>query len=166
MIYLKDLGNIVDEKVYEFYFDSIEIQNNLFIRRIEKVDGYFIFYYDESDKLKIEYKMVGNMICPDAYTLEDVEVPFEIEETENAITSMENEGIYLQSTTNEADIVKQIILPIVPIKVAKNEKIEYSNKCDWSFSKEEDFVREDPRLKDFKKLLDEEGNNGCSTKKK
>lgn len=166
MIYLKDLGNIVDEKVYEFYYDSIEIENNLFIKRIEKADGYFIFYYDESEKLKIEYKIIGNMICPDAYTLEDVEVPFDLEEIEDVVTEMENEGIYLEKATKKIDIIKQIILPIVPIKVAKNEKIEYSNKCDWSFSKEEDFVKEDPKLKDLKKLLDEEGNNGCSTKKK
>lgn len=157
MIYLKDLANIPDEKVYEFYYDKIEIVNNLFIRRIENVDGYFIFYYDESEKLKIEYKIIGKMICPDAYTLEDVEVPFELEEIEDVTVDVNEEGIYLEKQTKKEDIIKQIILPTVPIKVAKNKKIGYSNKCDWSFSKEED-LKGDPRLKDLKKLLDEEGN--------
>lgn len=158
MINFKDLINIPDEKVYEFYYDDILIEDNLFIRRIEKADGYFIFYYDESEKLKIEYKIVGNMICPDAYTLEDVEVPFVVEEVEDVVTDMNLEGILLDKQTKKIDIIKQIILPIVPIKVAKNEKIGYPNNCDWSFSKEEDFKRTDPRLEDFKKLLDEEGN--------
>ena len=155
MIYLKDLANIKDEKVYEFFYERIEVKDSLFLRYIKDCDGYFIFYYDESEKLKIEYKVVGKMICPDAYTLEDVEVPFEVEDTEDVITKSEDEGILLQSKTAEEELVRQIILPIVPIKVVKSEKIEYSKGCGWSFCKEEDVEHLDSRLEEFKKLSSE-----------
>lgn len=121
MIYYKDLLNIKDEKIYEFFYESIEIENNLFIRRIDKADGYFVFYYDELDKLKIEYKIVGNMICPDCYTLEDVEVPFDIEEVEDVTNDTLKEGIFLSTSNDEKEIIKQIILPIVPIKVSNSK---------------------------------------------
>ncbi len=155
MIYLKDLSNIKDEKVYEFFYENVEVKDNLFIRSIKDCDGYFIFYIDESDRLKIEYKIVGKMICPDAYTMEDVEVPFELEDTEDVITKSEDEGILLQSKTAEEELIRQIILPIVPIKVVKSEKIEYSKGCGWSFCKEEDVEHLDSRLEEFKKLSSE-----------
>ena len=83
--------------------------------------GYFVFYYDELDKLKIEYKIVGNMICPDCYTLEDVEVPFDIEEVEDVTNDTLKEGIFLSTSNDEKEIIKQIILPIVPIKVSNSK---------------------------------------------
>ena len=152
MIYLKDIVNIKDEKVYEFFYDYIPIEDNLFVRSLKDVDGYFIFYYDAGDKLKIEYKMIGKMICPDAYTLEDVEVPFELEDIEDVVFKDDEEGILILNKISEENIIKQIILPIVPIKVVKSEKIVYSKGCGWSFCKEEDLVHLDSRLEELQKL--------------
>ncbi len=121
IVYLKDLQNIKDEKTYEFFIEEIVIENNPFIRKIVNCDGYFIFYY-EGDQLKIEYRMKGQMICPDAYTLEDVEVDFDEEEVEDVTTDNDCDGILLSTKNEASDIIKQVILPIVPIKVVKNSK--------------------------------------------
>ena len=48
-ILLKDLVNIADEKIYEFDIKSLDVENNIFLRRIEEVQGYICFYYDASD---------------------------------------------------------------------------------------------------------------------
>jgi len=151
-VYFKDLANIKDEKVYEFEFELYEISNNIFLKGLKDIDGYFIFYYDIEDHLEVEYKIIGKMICPDAYTLEDVLVPFSIEETERVTNNMDEEGIYLDTYNKIEDIVKQIVLPIVPIKVVKSEKIEYSNGDGWSVLKEEELTKSDPRLKEIKKV--------------
>ena len=158
---LKDLVNIADEKVYEFDIDSHVVENNLFLRRIEKVQGYICFYYDASDELRVEYHLGGNMICPDAITLEDVEVEFELQNDDKVVRKEDEDGFYLNSDMDIVDMALYLVLPEVPIKVVKNEKIEYSRGDGWSFVSEEDYEssREDeidPRLQKLKEYKFEE----------
>ena len=158
---LRDLLNIADEKVYEFDIDSYIIDNNVFIRRIEKVQGYISFYYDASDELRTEYHIGGNMICPDAITLEDVEVPFDLQDDLKVVRKENEDGFYLNEDMTIEQMALYIVLPEVPIKVVKNEKMGYSRGDGWSFVSEEDYEssREDeidPRLQKLKEYKFEE----------
>ena len=158
---LKDLVNIADEKVYEFDIDSYLVENNIFLRRLEKVEGYISFYYDASDELRVEYHVGGNMICPDAITLDDVEVPFELQDDQKVTYKENEEGFYLSKDMTIEEMALYLVVPEVPIKVVKNEKIEYSRGDGWSFVSEEDYEssREDeidPRLQKLKEYKFEE----------
>ncbi len=151
---LKDLLNIADEKVYEVDINSYEVNDNVFIRRIENVYGEIAFYYD-GDELRINYRIIGNMVCPDAFTLEDVILPFDLSLDDKIVEDENEDGFYLVSDMTIEEMALYIILPEVPIKVVKNEKIEYSRGDGWSFVSEEDFESScqdeiDPRLQKFK----------------
>ena len=160
-IMLKDLANINDEKIYDFDIDSFVVEDNLFLRRLDNVQGYISFYYDASDELRVDYRICGNMICPDAITLEDVEVPFDIQNEDKVVYKENEDGFYLNSDMDIKEMALYIVLPEVPIKVVKNEKIEYSRGDGWSFVSEEDYEssREDeidPRLQKLKEYKFEE----------
>ena len=160
-IMLKDLVNIADEKVYEFNIDNLVVENNLFLRRIQNVEGYISFFYDASDELRTEYHIVGNMICPDAITLQDVEVAFDIEDEDKVVYKEDEDGFYMGCDMSMEEMALYLIGPEVPIKVVKNEKIEYSRGDGWSFVSEEDYKssREDeidPRLQKLKEYKFEE----------
>ena len=160
-ILLKDLVNIADEKIYEFDIKSLDVENNIFLRRIEEVQGYICFYYDASDELRVEYHLSGNMICPDAITLQDVKVPFELQDEDKVVHKEDEEGFYLGKDMSIEEMALYLVGPEVPIKVVKNEKIEYSRGDGWSFVSEEDYKssREDeidPRLQKLKEYKFEE----------
>ena len=160
-ILLKDLINIADEKTYEFNIDSYVVENNIFLRRIEEVEGYISFYYDASDELRVNYHIGGNMICPDAVTLEDVYIPFDIEDDQNVVNDENKDGFFLNRDMTMEEMALYLIVPEVPIKVVKNEKIEYSRGDGWSFVSEEDYESSradeiDPRLQKLKEYKFEE----------
>ena len=160
-ILLKDFVNIADEKIYEFDIKSLDVENNIFLRRIEEVQGYICFYYDASDELRVEYHLGGNMICPDAITLQDVKVPFELQDEDKVVHKEDEEGFYLGKDMSIEEMALYLVGPEVPIKVVKNEKIEYSRGDGWSFVSEEDYKssREDeidPRLQKLKEYKFEE----------
>ncbi|MDD5791097.1 MAG: hypothetical protein PUD22_00735 [Erysipelotrichaceae bacterium] len=155
-ITLKDLYAISDEKTYAQYVDKIIFNDNPFIRRAVDIDGEVTFYLDINDELNIEYYVKGVMICPCAYTLEDTEVPFEIEDSDKVVFDENKEGFLIREDLALVDLFKLIILPEVPIKVVKNGKMEYSSGDGWTFSTEEvynDSRKEkiDPR---WQKLMD------------
>ena len=150
-IYLKDLMNIADEKVYPVKIDVYPVEGNTFLRRLENVEGDISFYYGPADDLRVNYSLAGDMICPCAFSLEDVAVPFELEEDDRVVTRQDEEGFFLQDVIEIEKAVLQAVLPEVPIKVEKKEKIEYSSGDGWSFVSEEDYESSrkdeiDPRL--------------------
>ena len=150
-IYLKDLMNIADEKVYPVDIDSYSVEDNLFLRRLENVVGDISFYYGPSDDLRVNYSLSGDFICPCAFSLEDVRVPFELNNDDPVVTKQNEEGFFLENMIDIEKAVLQIVLPEVPIKVEKKEKIEYSSGDGWSFVSEEDYESSrkdeiDPRL--------------------
>ena len=160
-IFLKDLVNIADQKVYPVHFNFIEAKDQTFLRRLENVEGDLTFYYDAADDLRVNYVLTGTMICPDAITLEDVKIPFDIEEDEKVVDKPEEEGLLLDDNRELQEMVESIVFSEVPIKVVKNEKIEYSRGDGWSFVSEEDYEssREDqidPRLQKLKEYKFEE----------
>ena len=158
---MKDLVNISDVKRYPVDFKKIIIEDNVFLRRLEDVEGDISFYYDVADKLKVNYQLSGVMICPDAYTMEDVEVQFDISEDEDVSSKEDEDGFYLGQDIELEQLVRSIVFPEVPIKVVKNKKIEYPRGDGWAFVSEEDFEsskREeiDPRLQKLTEFKFEE----------
>ncbi len=96
------------------------------------------------------------MICPCAVTLEDVEVPFQIDE-EALVTYVEkndseDEETYclMEESEDIEDLLLSFILPEVPIKVVKKGEIEYPSGDGWKVMTEAEFEesrrqRRDPR---------------------
>ena len=161
MIYLNDLINLNKEKVYPVDIKKYEVMDNIFLRRLEDVEGDVSFYYDASDELRINYHLTGNMVCPCAISLEDVYVPFDLSEDEKVVYKEDEEGFYLNENKSIEDMALYIVLPEVPIKVVKKEKIEYSRGDGWSFVSEEDYKTSqkdeiDPRLQKLKEYKIEE----------
>ncbi|MBQ1482505.1 MAG: hypothetical protein IIZ28_02930 [Erysipelotrichaceae bacterium] len=160
-IYLKDLFNIADEKCYPVNIVSYEVQDNVFLRRLENVTGEIVFYYDAADELRVSYHIEGDMVCPCAISLEDVYVPFDLSDDDKVIHDPQEEGFLLDGDRQIEDILLYIVMPEVPIKVVKTEKIEYSRGDGWSFVSEEDYEASrkdeiDPRLQKLKEYRFEE----------
>ena len=161
IINLRDLINIADSKTYKVDIASYIFDNNLFIRRLEDVLGDISFYYDASDKLHINYKLDGYMVCPDAIDLEDVRIHFDLNEDEYVVHDENEDGFYLNEDKKLEDLVGYIVSPHAPIKVVKNEKIEYSRGDGWSFVSEKDYElskkdKIDPRLQKLREYKFEE----------
>ena len=160
-ICLKDLMNIADEKVYPVDIECLNVKDNVFLRRIEDAYGELVFYYDAADTLHVFYDLQGLMVCPDAITLEDVFLPFDLSEDEKVVFKPEEEGFLLDSDRPMEELLEMIVLPEVPIKVVKKEKIEYSRGDGWVFVSEEDYNASkkdeiDPRLQKLKEYRFEE----------
>lgn len=158
---LKDLVNIADEKIYEFDIKNLDVENNLFLRAIKNAKGYMSFYYDSLDELRVEYHLSGIMVCPDAITLEDVNVDFDISDDLKVVNKDNEDGFYLKEDMTIEQMALYLVLPEVPIKVVNSEKIEYSRGDGWSFMSEEDYqsIQDktvDPRLQKLKDYKFEE----------
>ena len=160
-IYLNDLRRISTRRDYPVSIETMEIEDNIYLRRLENVEGVISFYYDYENDLHISYDLKGNMIYPCAITLEDVEVPFELQDDENVVFDENEEGFYIKDSLEIENMVYYILLPEVPIKVVKNEKIEYPRGDGWVFVTEEELESSqkeeiDPRLQKLSEYRFEE----------
>ncbi|MBQ6334333.1 MAG: hypothetical protein IJI46_04625 [Erysipelotrichaceae bacterium] len=160
-IYLKDLMSMSSRRIYPIDIERYDVEGDIYLRRLEDVTGEIIFYYDASDILHIEYALKGKMICPCAISLEDVEVPFELNEDEKVVHKQDEDGFFINENMEAEQLVHYIVSPEVPIKVVKKEKIEYSRGDGWSFVSEEDYKASkkdeiDPRLQKLKEYRFEE----------
>ena len=159
-ITLRDLQLIYDEKTYPVDIAAYPIKDNIFLKEIRNVQGDITFYVT-MDELRVNYVLKGTMICPDALTLEDAEVDFDLSQDEKVVYGIDEDGFYFPGTMDAEELVSQIVIPEAPIKVVKNKKIEYSKGDGWSFVSEEDYEssREDeidPRLQKLKEYKMEE----------
>ncbi len=149
-ICFKDLLNIADEKRYEIDIPCIEIKDNIFINGIKDIKGSIIFYY-EDDNLYINYHLKGQMVCPDSLTLEDVDVPFDLNEEEIVTTKENEDGFYFVDNMDINEFVSYIVLPEVPIMVEKPNEKRYYSGDGWTILTEEEYEKRskeeiDPRL--------------------
>ena len=156
LIRIRDLAGIKDEKRIDVDVDSVIMENDPYLKRLEKVKGYILFYYDYDEKLKIEYKLKGIMICPEPFTLDDVSVKFSLDEKDDVCFSEMEEGFLIRGDTELNELLLNICLPEVPIKVEKQSKTSYHYGDSWSVMSVEEYDmkqkdRIDPRLA---KLLD------------
>ncbi len=127
------------------------------------MSGDIAFYYDAMDELRVNYQLSGTMVCPCAITLGDVEVDFDVAQDEKVVQELDEDGFYFKESVEAKDLAAQIVLPEAPIKVVKNEKIEYSRGDGWSFVSEKDYEDSkkneiDPRLQKLMEYKFEEDN--------
>ena len=96
------------------------------------------------------------MICPCAMTLEEVDVPYTLdEEVIFADTDEDDDAYPLFDELDIDDLLLQLVLPNAPIKVVKEGKIEYPIGDGWRVLSEDmlkDLRRNeiDPRLAKLK----------------
>lgn len=160
-IYLRDLSNIANQKVYPVHLDYYEVKDNIFLRGLKNVNGDISFYYDNDDHLSVNYYLKGKMICPCAVSLEDVEVDFELSDDDVVVNNLDDEGFYLNRSMELEEMVLYIVLPEVPIKVVKKGKIEYSKGDGWAFLSQDEYEKSlnekiDPRLEKLRDYSFEE----------
>lgn len=151
LIKRKELVNIADEKVYPIDIKEIVLPNDPYLKRVEDVKGNITFYYDYEDKLVIEYDLIGKMVCPDPYTLEDVYVNFHLEDADDVAFKDTEEGFYIYEDMDDSQLVLAIVIPEVPIKVENSNKTMYDSGDDWRVMSEEEYDASqknkiDPRL--------------------
>ena len=139
LIKVRDLVNIKDEKTINVDEKVIVMENDPYLKRLENVKGQLNFFYDYDDKLKIEYNLSGQMICPDAFTLEDVSVDFNLNEEDILSFNEMEEGFYIRGDLDLNELILNICLPEVPIKVEKSNKTSYHYGDDWSVLSEEEY---------------------------
>lgn len=161
LIRVRDIVNLADRKQYDVDIAVIGIEGNIYLRRLEDVEGTIVFFYDAMDELKISYHLKGNMICPCAFSLEDTPVAFDLSDEDKIVFDDRKEGFYFYGDMSLDDLVCYIVSPEAPIKVVKKEKIEYSRGDGWAFVSEEEYdssKREelDPRLQKLKEYKFEE----------
>ena len=158
LVRIRDLINIADEKTYEVDIKNIEVEKYPYLKRLENNKGYITFYYDVSDKLRINYELEGKMVCPDSFTLEDVYVDYNLESDEDVCFKEDEDGFYIYGDMELDKLVQNIVMPEAPIKVEKSNKTMYHYEGNWSIMSEEEYDktkknRLDPRLaklKDYK----------------
>lgn len=160
-VLLKDLTGITERKAFEIDEEHLEVKDNIFLKGLKDVKGYIAFYYDLSEKLFIDYHLEGSMICPDAITLEDVEVPFTVGEDREVVTKENEEGFYLIDGMELNELVIYIVSPEAPISVEKKGETMYYSGDGWTIQSEEEYnkhsrERIDPRLEKLLEYKEEE----------
>lgn len=161
-IAIRELLNIKGKKLIDYDIEELIFDNNPYLKALKDVKAKLELHYDSLDNLMAKISAKGEMICPCAITLEDVVVPFEIND-ETKLTFEEEEDAYLVANALDVeDFILTFILPEVPIKVVKNEKIEYPRGDGWRVMTEEAYQdmknqEIDPRLAKFREYkFDEE----------
>ena len=124
-----------------------DAQNDEFYTQLEDIEAEIIIDRDMIDRLIAHVRVFGKMICPDAMTLQDVMVPFEIEDDSilyfddiDAERIDEEENAYcVIDGLDTIDFLLSFILPEVPIKVVSEEKKEYPKGDGWKVMTEAEF---------------------------
>ena len=157
----RDLKTLNDEKVYQENIEKISFDDYPYLRSLEDIEAEIIIDRDMIDRLIAHVRVFGKMICPDAMTLQDVMVPFEIEddsilyfddidvvlkECKRVMKDIDAERIDEEENAycvidglDTIDFLLSFILPEVPIKVVSEEKKEYPKGDGWKVMTEAEF---------------------------
>ena len=151
IIKTKDLINIKDSKVYEININNIHFDDNLFVKEINNVKGTLEFYYDASDSLYMYYDLDANIICPGSITPDDVEYNDHFSDEELVCFSDDEDGFIIKDGSSDIEIVKSIILPLIPIKAENGGDNMHKEGDGWTITSEKEYAKmnkekEDPRL--------------------
>ena len=160
IIKTKELINIKDSKTYDINIKNIHFDNNIFVKEINDVEGYLEFYYDESDSLFMHYDLDANIICPGSTSPEDVSFDGHYEDDELVCFDENDEGFLIKDNSSDEDVVKSIILPLIPIKADNNGGNMLKEGDGWIITSEKEYAKMkkekvDPRLEVLKKYKEE-----------
>ena len=136
-------------------FNEEDIEHSDLIK-LDDVSAIGELYYLDSE-LIINLNVKGIMVLPDAITLEELRIPFDININESLSESTEENNEYFDKIKNTLDIkgiLWQNIVLEVPIRVTKNETHEKLFGEGWELIDENE-KRIDPRLAKLSELLDE-----------
>lgn len=147
----KDLLNIKDSKIYDIDISNIHFDNNMFVKDINNVKGILEFYYDASDSLIMFYDLDCSLVCPGSITPDDVFYDDHFEDEEIITFDEKDEGFYIKDGSSDVDIVKSIVLPLIPIKAENGSDSMYKEGDGWTITSEKEYAKinkekEDPRL--------------------
>lgn len=157
-----ELVKIDAEREYPYVLDEMEFHDYPYLRALRKLNGLIIIGRDALGELEAQIQLSGEMICPCAISLEDVELAFTIDEKTSLSFNPQDEGYYIGEELDLDDLVINFVLPEVPIKVVKNAEIEYPSGDGWCVMTEADLkhkqtTKVDPRLAILKEYqFDEE----------
>lgn len=157
-----ELVKIENSKSFDYVLDQRAFDNYPYLRSLRDVKGEIVIKRDLATNLLAHVSLKGNMICPCAITLEDVAVPFDLDEEVTLSFEDLDDSYFIANDLDLDDLVISLILPEVPIKVVKNAKIEYPSGDGWCVMTEEDLQDKkadviDPRLAILKEYqFDEE----------
>lgn len=117
------------------------------------------YFENLNQRFHVDLRIEGIMIVPCAVSLEDVDVPFEVESEEVfSFDPCDDEDVHevKKEILDLNPLVFQLILSQVPLKVVK-EGIVYPKGNGWEVIREEDYLRSrsqktDPRLAKLKEF--------------
>ncbi len=149
------------KKPYKFSITRADL-NDPYLIGIRDTEG-AIYFDDIGGRLSAKIKAEGQMICPCAMTLEEVDVPFTLEEEVffSLGEEVSDEEYPLLDEVDIEALILDLVLPNAPIKVVKEGKIEYPSGDGWRVLSEEmllEIQRDeiDPRLAKLKEYKFEE----------
>lgn len=147
---------------YTFKIERADLASDPYLIGIKDASGEIHFDDIGDDKISAHVISKGMMICPCAMTLEEVYVPYAIdEEVYLCQTDTDDDAYILTDELDIEDFILSLVLPNAPIKVVKDGEIEYPIGDGWRVLSEEMFKELhsneiDPRLAKLKEYKFEE----------
>ena len=147
----RDLINIADSKRYDIHINDIFFENDILVKEISNVEGYLEFYYDESDSLFMHYDLECSIVCPGSNTPCDVCFNEHYIDDEKISFDENDDAFYIEDACDIAEIVKSIILPLIPLKSESLNDSLHIEGDGWTITSEKEYAKiqknkEDPRL--------------------
>ena len=145
IIKTKELINIKDSKIYDIDIKDINFNDSLFIKRINDVKGYLEFYYDDSDSLFMHYDLEYEVVLPGSSSPEDVLYNDHVVDDELICFKEEDDGFYIKDNSEDIDIVKSIIYPLIPIKTENTNDNMHIEGDGWTITSDKEHSGYDKR---------------------
>lgn len=117
----RDLINISDDKVYHIEALHIEV-NEFLVKEINNAKGYVTFYYDDYEKLMLEYNIECDIVVPSTLTPDFVFYHDIFNEVEEVAFNEIDEGFFVKDLSNDEDFVKSVVIPNIPLKAPDRAK--------------------------------------------
>lgn len=145
--------NINNQILLDEYIDfKEEVYSNSGIKKLNNIKFVGRIYYNSSDEIVLEGKINGIMILEDAITLEDVELPLNVE-----INEIFEENIpKTQNTLETLDVLWQNIVLEVPIRITTSLSHKSIKGNGWELKEEKETNQ---ALAGIAQLLDEGKEN-------
>ena len=149
--------NMANKEAYKFSIKRADTKDSTYLIGIRDTAGQIYFDDVGKDKLAARIKVSGQMICPCAMSLEEVDVPYSLqEEVFFSLSDIIEDGEYaLLDELDVEEFILDLVLPSAPIKVVKEGKIEYHSGDGWCVLSEDMLLKMkraqiDPRLAKLK----------------
>ena len=123
-------------------------------------NGYLV---DEDDRFYVKMNITATMLCPDAITNEEIEVPLETESSETYVFGLPQDDAERAVTDEVIDLLPAVIEDIlleVPLQVTEAAEDEYPEGDGWKVYSEAEYQESrkdqlDPRLAKLKQFKNE-----------